>query len=110
MELSREPAGSYTGKLFADLGAEVVKVEAPTGDPLRERTGAFLHLNTNKRSVVADPAGAPGRDKLSRLLDRADVVVETVGGGELADFAMSADDVRARRPGLVVTTISGFGA
>ena len=110
VELSQEPAGSYTGKLFADLGADVVKVEPPGGDPLRQRTGAFLHLNTNKRSATADPSAQPGRDKLTRLLGRADVVIETTGGGELAPFGVTADELRSRLPGLVVTTISGFGA
>ena len=110
VELSQEPAGSYTGKLFSDLGADVVKVEPPSGDPLRRHTGAFLHLNTNKRSVVADPATPAGRERLARLLGRADVVIETTGGGELASFGLKASDMRRQVPALVVTTISGFGA
>lgn len=109
VELSQEPAGSYAGKLFADLGADVVKVEPPGGDPLRQRTGAFLHLNTNKRSVTVDPDAVPGRERLSLLVARADVVIETAGGGELSAFGTTAAETRARRPGLVVATISGFG-
>ena len=53
VDLAAEPAGAYCAKKFADLGAEVVKVEPPAGDPQRARPGGFLHLNTNKRSVVA---------------------------------------------------------
>ena len=67
----RQPAWppSWCGKVFADLGADVVKVEPPGGDPLRSDPGAFAHLNTNKRSVVVEvaPAAAAG---LSALLER----------------------------------------
>ncbi len=109
VDLSREPAGTYCGKVFADLGADVVKVEPPEGDPLRANPAAFVHLNTNKRSVVVDgsPAGA---ELLAKLLDGADVVIETKDSGDFAAFGTSVDEVRASCPGLVVTTISGFGA
>ena len=52
VELSTEPAGSYCGKVFADLGADVVKVEPPEGDPQRRHPERFVHLNTNKRAVA----------------------------------------------------------
>ncbi|HKA04695.1 MAG TPA: CoA transferase, partial [Acidimicrobiales bacterium] len=107
VELSAEPAGVYCGKTFADLGADVVKVEPPTGDPLRCRPGAFLHLNTNKRSVVVDP-DSPAR--LAGLLQRADLVVQSLGAGDLADYGLDLAELRARQPALVVTTVSGFGA
>ncbi len=72
VELAEGVAGAYCGKLFADLGADVVKVELPDGDGLRHRGdapkdddglyrgGAFLHLNTNKRSTVRDPRREDG--------------------------------------------------
>src|SRR5215468_4681551 len=109
VDLTAEPAGAYCAKTFADLGADVIKVEPPSGDPQRSRPGAFLHLNTNKRSVVVadDPAG---RDRLVRLLGRADLVVQSVGHGDLAAHGFDVAEVRRRCPGLVVTTISGFGA
>ncbi|HEY2330837.1 MAG TPA: CoA transferase, partial [Acidimicrobiales bacterium] len=81
VELSAEGAGAYCGKVFADLGADVVKVERPEGDPLRKHPGAFLHLNTNKRSIVADPADPGTADRLHGLLDGADVVIRTFGAG-----------------------------
>src|SRR5712675_298516 len=56
VDLSTEPAGAYCAKVFADLGADVVKVEPRSGDPLRRHPERFVHLNTNKRSVVFDSA------------------------------------------------------
>src|SRR5579862_2252414 len=80
-------AASYCGKLFADLGADVIKVEPPTGDPLRGRDAAtdgqhsedslFLHLNSNKRGLVLDPSSEEGRSLLGQLLDEADLVIES---------------------------------
>ena len=91
VELAEGVAGSYCGKLFADLGADVIKVERPDGDPLRapERRGwrrspadgAFFHLNTNKRSVVIDTGRPGGADRLWRLLERADLVIDAPGAG-----------------------------
>lgn len=110
VELAEGVAGSYCGKLFADLGADVVKVEGPAGDPLRAQPGAFAHLNLNKRGAVADPASPEGRKRVGRLIERSDLVIETAGRGCLADWATSWDDVHTRLPGVVVASISGFGA
>jgi crotonobetainyl-CoA:carnitine CoA-transferase CaiB-like acyl-CoA transferase len=109
VDLTAEPAGAYCAKSFADLGADVIKVEPPSGDPQRLRPGAFLHLNTNKRSVVVADDGA-GRHRLLRLLGRADLVVQSAGHGDLAAYGLDVAEVRHRYPALVVTTISGFGA
>jgi crotonobetainyl-CoA:carnitine CoA-transferase CaiB-like acyl-CoA transferase len=106
VELSEDAAGEYCGKAFADLGADVVKVERAAGDPLRERRGAFAHLNTNKRSVVRDDRA----QRLTVLLQRADVVIQTLGAGDLGAFGTTWEDVRERYPSLVLVTISGFGA
>ncbi len=102
LEVAEEPAGQYCGKVFADLGADVVKVETSDGDRLRQRPGMFLHLNTNKRSVVTDD--------LVPLLGRADVVIESSGWGDLASWGVDVGALRTEQPSLVVTTISGFGA
>jgi crotonobetainyl-CoA:carnitine CoA-transferase CaiB-like acyl-CoA transferase len=110
IELSGEPAGQYCGKVFADLGATVVKVEPPDGDPMRERPGAFLHLNTNKRSVVIDPSDAGAAGRVRELAAGADIVVQTPGHGDLATYGLDVDRLRHEHPGLVVASISGFGA
>jgi crotonobetainyl-CoA:carnitine CoA-transferase CaiB-like acyl-CoA transferase len=110
VDVAAEPAGAYCAKTFADLGATVIKVEPPGGDRLRERPGAFLHLNTNKRSVVVDAADPDDRSRLARLLERADLVVQSAGEGDLVAYGLDVAGVRAQWPSLVVTTISGFGA
>ena len=102
VELSEEPAGQFCGKAFADLGAEVAKLEPETGDRLRQREGMFLHLNTNKHSIVT-------HDVLP-WLQRAHLVIESVGWGDLASRGVDVDVLRMELPSLVVTTISGFGA
>jgi crotonobetainyl-CoA:carnitine CoA-transferase CaiB-like acyl-CoA transferase len=122
VELAEGTAGSYCGKLFADLGADVLKVEAPDGDALRHhvsaardadglfRSGAFLHLNTNKRSVMLDATTSGGSESLERLLEGANVVIEETGRGRLRTWGMSWSAVHERWPQLTVVSISGFGA
>jgi crotonobetainyl-CoA:carnitine CoA-transferase CaiB-like acyl-CoA transferase len=108
LELANDPAGSYCGKVFADLGADVVKVETPAGDPQREHPERYQHLNTNKRAVrIADDDA--GRAQLLDLAGAVDVVIESKGAGDLAGFGLDRAEVRDRFPHLVVTTISGFG-
>ena len=108
VELSTEPAGSYCAKVFADLGADVVKVEPPDGDPQRRHPERFVHLNTNKRAVAA-PADKRGHAQVMDLVASADVVIESQGDGDLEGFGISRDELRTQFPALVVTTISGFG-
>ena len=120
VELASGIAGPYAGKLLADYGADVVKVEPPAGDQTRRegvRTGPrpqpessplFLHLNTNKRSVVADPDQAEGRALVESLLGWADVVLHDDG----VDERLQANDIetlRARHPRLVITSVTPFG-
>ena len=93
VELGGEIAAPYATKLLADLGADVVKVEPPTGDPLRrwtpfpddaERAGLlFQYLNGGKRSCVADLESAAGVAWLRDTIAGADIVVESLGAGEL---------------------------
>ncbi|MDT5045358.1 MAG: hypothetical protein QOG75_1211, partial [Mycobacterium sp.] len=89
VEIAESPAGEYCGKLLADFGADVIKVERPgTGSPTRsmhpligsgpepERSGLFAYLNTNKRSAVCDLNTAAGADRLHGLIAGAHAVID----------------------------------
>ncbi|WP_167761065.1 CoA transferase [Geodermatophilus sp. DF01-2] len=117
-DFSRVLAGPYATMLLADLGAEVVKVEAPRGDdtrtwqpPVRDGVSTYyLAINRNKRSValdLADPADVAAARELAR---RADVLVENFKPGGLDRFGLDFDTVAATNPGVVYASISGFGS
>jgi crotonobetainyl-CoA:carnitine CoA-transferase CaiB-like acyl-CoA transferase len=109
LEVGTGVVAGWCGKAFADLGADVVKVEPPDGDALRSDRGMFAHLNTNKRSAVVEvaPAAAP---LLWELLDGVDLVIETPGMRSLDDWAIARDDLVARMPTTSTALITGFGA
>ncbi len=122
LDLSRWVAGEFCTKLFADFGADVIKIERPGEGSLTRRWGPFpgdfpdpeasalfLHLNTNKRSVTLDFSSASGRDLLLRLVERADLVVESFRPGSLERHGLGPEVLRAGNPRLVLTRISAFG-
>jgi crotonobetainyl-CoA:carnitine CoA-transferase CaiB-like acyl-CoA transferase len=114
-------AAAYTAKLFADLGADVVKVELPGGDVTRQlgpfpgnrpngdTSGLYLYLNTNKRGVVLDLAEPGSRRKLDTLIDRADILVHDFEPSRVVALGLDAERVLANRPRLVATSITPFG-
>ena len=120
LDLSERIAGPYCTKLFADLGADVIKLEPPgrgdaarqlapfvTPEPDPEGSALFLHLNTNKRSAALDPAA--DREHLVALVREADVLVESAGPGALERLRLGYRDLERLNPGLVVTSITNFG-
>jgi formyl-CoA transferase/CoA:oxalate CoA-transferase len=122
LDLSRWVAGEYTAKLFADFGADVIKVEKPgegsltrhwgpfPGDkPDIERSALFLHLNTNKRSVVLDLREAAGQELLLNLVASADALIESFRPGHLETLGLGPDILHQRNPRLVITRITPFG-
>jgi crotonobetainyl-CoA:carnitine CoA-transferase CaiB-like acyl-CoA transferase len=109
IELGTGVAASWCGKGFADLGADVVKVEPPEGDPLRRDRGAFAHLNTNKRSVVV-LRSVSSASELLELLFSADLLVETPGQGSLSEWGISREELLSEQPRSSIVTITGFGA
>ena len=120
VELGGGVAASYCGKLFADLGADVIKVESPRGDDLRrcgsaeisgqeQRGGAFLHLNTNKRSSVLDSELESDRVRLQRLVHRADLVIESRPDQPLSSWGTDWETLTEDSPEVSVVCISGFG-
>ena len=120
VELADSVAGEYCGKLLADLGAEVVKVERPPNGSRtrsmaprmadgRDGSVVFAYLNTNKRSVTLDTASAAGRQALHRLIDDADAVVDDHGAAWLADVQLSQTEAVDRHPGVVFCAVTPYG-
>jgi crotonobetainyl-CoA:carnitine CoA-transferase CaiB-like acyl-CoA transferase len=113
--------GSYCGLLLANLGAELILVEPPEGDPMRrqgpfpneiphpERSLSFAAYHCNKRGIVLDLQRETGRETLRQLLQSADVLVEDKPLGYLDQFGLGYASLRSVNPSLVVTSISGFG-
>ncbi len=102
---------------LADLGAEVIKIESPSGDYIREMTWPIvegvslmhLHVNRGKRSVVLDLKSDEGKALFRELAAGADAVVEAMRPGQLEKLGLGYDALRARNPKLVFITISGYG-
>ncbi|MFC4667505.1 CaiB/BaiF CoA transferase family protein [Seohaeicola nanhaiensis] len=117
IDLTRIISGPFCTQLLADFGADVIKIETPSGDPLRRqgkgRNGLswyFASYNRNKRSVALDLRSPEGLEVLSDLVRDADVLVENFRAGVLADMGFSDQALEALNPRLVVCHISGFGA
>ena len=120
LDLSTEIAGPYATKMLVDAGAEVIKVEGPTGDPLRrfsssgqdlsDRDGAlFQFLNGGKRSVDWDLERDADREAFLRLAQTADLVVESGGAGWLEARGIDFETLRGRNPGLSLVSVSPYG-
>jgi crotonobetainyl-CoA:carnitine CoA-transferase CaiB-like acyl-CoA transferase len=104
------------GRLLADLGADVVRLEPPDGAPSRRmppfaagQSMFFEVRNFNKRSAVVDVSSESGRDRLLDLLNRADVWIETTKPGRLAALGLDPVELSARFPHLIVASITDFG-
>ena len=121
LELARVLAGPWAGQVLADLGAEVIKVEAPTGDDTRawgppfvdkpdDRSAAYFYgTNRGKSSVVADLKSAEDLAKVKKLAAEADVIIENFKLGGLAKFELDYAAVQGTNPGVVYCSITGFG-
>jgi len=118
LDLTRNLAGPYCTMLLGDLGADVVKIEAPgRGDDTRAWTPpswngespAFLAANRNKRSVTVDLDHPDGAAVIRELARRADVVVESFRPGALDKRGLGYDDLAPSRPGLIWCSISAYG-
>jgi crotonobetainyl-CoA:carnitine CoA-transferase CaiB-like acyl-CoA transferase len=121
IDLSLGVAGPYCTKLLADCGAEVIKIEPPAGDvsrrlgpfpedlPHPEKSGLFLHLNTNKKSVTLDVATTSGVVILRKLLARADVLVESSPPGRMDELGIGYEQLRQDFPRLIYASITSFG-
>lgn len=113
LELGNFITGPYAGLMLADLGADVIKIERPEGDPFRAfRDGQyspnFVAFNRNKRSVKLNLGTEAGRRALLRLVDTADVLIENFRPGVMDGLELGWETLRARRPQLVYCSIGGF--
>ena len=114
LDLSRLMAGNMLSLQLADFGADVIKVEPPAGDPLRDwkDDGHSLFWKTygrNKRSVALNLRHGPAMDALWAMIDGADVFIENYRPGTLEQMGLAPDALLARNPNLIIVRISGFG-
>ena len=119
VELGMWVAAPAAATMLADWGADVVKVEAPTGDPNRytlrhvgqdiDSAPPFETDNRGKRGIVLDLRSDEGKDALERLLERADVFVTNLRPGALERLGLAPDELRDRHPRLVIGTLTGYG-
>ena len=112
----------WTGRLLADMGADVIKIEAPdVGDPARrvgpfpqddphiEKSGLYMYLNCNKRGVTLDVGKAEGKRMFRELVAGADVLIESHSPSVAEGLGLTYDDLKSENPNLVMVSISPFG-
>lgn len=116
-----EERGLYAGKMLADLGADVIKIEDPAGSRARqtapfkndvpglESSLYFIAFNTNKRGVTLNTAGPRGRDILKELVKRSDVVIEDAEVGKMKSLGLDYPVLRDLNRGIIMASITGFG-
>ena len=121
IELARILAGPWAGQTLSDLGADVIKVEAPEGDDTRrwgppfidreeDRSAAYFHAtNRGKKSVTVDFRTPEGQETVRRLVADADVVIENFKVGGLAKYGLDYAALSALNPRLIYCSITGFG-
>ena len=117
VDLTRILAGPFCTLLLADMGADVIKVEPPAGDPVRGQGAMvegyswyFAQFNRNKKSVVLDLYTEEGKADLTRMLETADVVVENYRPGVFAKMGFSPERLAEINPRLICASVNGYGS
>lgn len=114
LEISAYISAPYAGVILASLGAEVVKVEPPEGEPFRRneenRSAYFIQYNTGKKSVAINLKSNSGIDLVKSMLPRFDVLIENMRPGKMAALGLGSDVCRQINPRIVYASISGFGS
>ena len=125
LDMSRVLAGPWAGQVFADLGADVIKIERPgSGDDTRswgppylkdiegrdtKESAYFLAANRGKKSLALDISKPEGQALVRRLAAQSDVLLENFKAGDLARYGLGYDDLKLGNPGLIYCSITGFG-
>ena len=117
IELAHVMAGPVCGLMLADMGADVIKVEKPTGDDTRRavppeiagESASYMMVNRNKRGIVLNLKDPRAVDILKRILTTADVVIENYRKGTMERLGLGYEELRRDNPGLIYGEISGFG-
>ena len=117
IELSHIMAGPVCGLMLADMGADVIKVEKPTGDDTRRtlppdingESAAYMMMNRNKRGLTLDLKKPAAVEALKRLIADADVVIENYRKGTMEKLGLGYETLRKINPGIILTELSGFG-
>jgi crotonobetainyl-CoA:carnitine CoA-transferase CaiB-like acyl-CoA transferase len=118
VDLTRVLGGPYCTMILSDHGADVIKIEPPQGDEVRDwgppfhdgDASYFIGVNRNKRALALDIGKEAGRDVLLRLLEGADVLIENYKPGSMEKWGLGYHDVLSKRfPGLIHCRVSGFG-
>ena len=114
VDLTRILSGPFCTQLLADLGAEVIKIEGPRGDPVRYQgeivnglSWYFAQFNRNKKSIVLDLYNNNDKNTLSKLLRTADVLVENFRPGILADMGFGQQALESLNPQLIHASVNG---
>jgi crotonobetainyl-CoA:carnitine CoA-transferase CaiB-like acyl-CoA transferase len=117
LDLTRMLAGPYGSLLLADLGAEVIKIEPPGGDPMRQmgpyfvagESAYFLSINRNKESICLDLKSEHGRQAFLDLAERSDVVFENFRPGVMEGLGLGYKSLKNVKPDIILCSISGYG-
>ena len=121
LDLSTMLTGPYCTRMLSDYGADVIKVEPRGGDPSRthgpflnddpspEKSGLFLFLNTNKRSITVDLESQGRQEIIKTLVEQSSIVVENIKPGYLDKLGLGYRDLSQINPSLVMTSITNFG-
>jgi len=119
LDFTQNVAGPLAGQVLADLGAEVIKVEAPGGEAARHITSVlpgrpplatyFLPNNRGKKSVAVDLTTEQGKQQVLRLSDTADVILEGFRPGVMEKLGLGPNDLQSRNPKLIYARVSAFG-
>src|SRR5712692_3577576 len=115
------PLGFLSGKILGDLGAEVIKIEPPQGDPSRQQPPLlqaparppqsldWLAFNANKRGITLDLQSCAGKDLFLRLAKGADFILESFPPGTLEERGLGYDELKKQNPGVILVSITSYG-